>query len=414
MHKFKVFLCVSLLFTTAFLSFAQNNTNSPYTRFGYGELVDPAIGKNVSMGGVSFGSRSKTNINPSNPASYSSIDSLTFLFEFGAGGRISHFSQNDGKSEVNFTGNLDYLALEFPINKWLSSSIGMIPYSFSGYNFTQNDSLSIFGQDEKTYYIQSFSGLGGINQVYWGLSAKFLDHVSIGVNASYLFGYLTNSRSLIFTNSGYSSSNQTSNLTVSDINFRYGIQLFHTFNKTHQVTIGGIFENKSDLNGICKIITTDADTIDLSNGFESPLTYGGGIFYTYKNKLSIGVDFLQQQWAEAKYFGKTDTLNTRTKISFGAEYQHNPNSKNFWEKTIFRLGANYGNSYININNNQTPDFGISFGVGLPLKNSKSIINFGIEYRNTGTSAQNLLREDYIKFSINTTFNELWFFKRKFE
>ena len=111
---------------------------------------------------------------------------------------------------------------------------------------------------------------------------------------------------------------------------------------------------------------------------------------------------------------KIDSLKNRSKISLGAEYQHNPNSKNFWEKSIFRIGANYGNSYISINNNQTADFGISFGVGLPLKNSKSIVNLGLEYRNAGTSAQNLLREDFIKFTINATFNEYWFFKRKFE
>ena len=68
---------------------AQNNTNSPYTRFGYGDLGERSFGAGRAMGGVGYGLRSPKQINPMNPASYSCMDSLTFLFDFGVAGQLS-------------------------------------------------------------------------------------------------------------------------------------------------------------------------------------------------------------------------------------------------------------------------------------------------------------------------------------
>ena len=48
---------------------AQNNTNSPYTRFGYGDLGERSFGAGRAIGGVGYGLRSPKQINPMNPAS---------------------------------------------------------------------------------------------------------------------------------------------------------------------------------------------------------------------------------------------------------------------------------------------------------------------------------------------------------
>ena len=64
-------------------SLAQNNTNSPYSRYGYGILEDNAVGANRGMGGVGYGFQSGRQINIKNPASYAAMDSLTFLFDIG-------------------------------------------------------------------------------------------------------------------------------------------------------------------------------------------------------------------------------------------------------------------------------------------------------------------------------------------
>ena len=50
---------ISLLIFTQIALWGQNNTNSPYTRFGYGGLADRAMGSGKAMGGIGIGLRSK-------------------------------------------------------------------------------------------------------------------------------------------------------------------------------------------------------------------------------------------------------------------------------------------------------------------------------------------------------------------
>ena len=113
---------ISLIIVAGFLLLlsiplmAQNGTNSPYTRYGYGDLANRSFGAGRSMGGVGIGLRSSRQINPMNPASYSSIDSMTFLFDFGASAQLSWF--NDGVNKQNdINGNVEYMAMQFPIHR---------------------------------------------------------------------------------------------------------------------------------------------------------------------------------------------------------------------------------------------------------------------------------------------------------
>ena len=78
LNKIQAVLLVFLLFFVQ-LSVGQNNTNSPYTRYGYGELVDVNSAEQRAMGGTAIGMRNGSSINAANPASYSAVDSTTFI-----------------------------------------------------------------------------------------------------------------------------------------------------------------------------------------------------------------------------------------------------------------------------------------------------------------------------------------------
>ena len=121
---------------TQLVVFGQNNTSSPYTRLGYGDLADRSFGAGRAMGGVGIGLRSPKQINPMNPASYSCMDSLTFIFDFGASFQSARYSDGTNKYK-NLNGNIEYLAVQFPITRWLAMSAGLLPYSFVGYKFGQ-------------------------------------------------------------------------------------------------------------------------------------------------------------------------------------------------------------------------------------------------------------------------------------
>jgi hypothetical protein len=410
-NKKNFFLVVSFLFSLQ-LATSQNNTNSPYTRFGYGDISETNSGENRAMGGVSIGSRSHFTINPVNPASYSVVDSMTFMFDLGSSVLGSHFSDGTGgKSTIN--SNLEYITMQFPINKWMGLSAGLLPYSFAGYNFYTNET-TYSNEHDTIPFTKNFSGTGGFSQVYTGVSVNLFNHISLGINAYYMYGNINNYRNLNFGSaSGFTSTTVINSLTASNFRFRFGSQFYNTFDKKHDVTLGVIFESKKRLNGSFSQIKTGVlDEIKLdSSAFELPTMFGVGLNYIYDKKLTIGMDYSLYQWKTAKFFGKYDDLNNRSKIAIGLEYMPNPLGRKYSDRIRYRTGFNMSNSYYKVAGGTLPsNYGITFGFGLPLRNSNTVVNASFEYGKIGSAY--LLREDYFKFTFNAVFNEHWFFKRK--
>lgn len=415
---FKISALIALI-SLSISALAQNNTNSPYTRYGYGEMTDLSFGKNRALGGTAIGMRNNTSINSVNPASYSAIDSLNFIFEFGASVKQSRFNSNDS-TNYTFNSNFDYMAFQFPVGRNIGMSFGMLPYSFVGYSMIRNDSVSMPTNSGSEYfnYTETYSGTGGINQLYGGISATLFKKLSVGVNLSYLFGTISHNQNVIFTDDyvTLASGSRSIELAVRDVNLRYGVQYSTTIKKDHQLSFGAIAELKSDLNGEYTIGIATLDTITQKNSdyFESPLTLGFGASYTYKKKLTVGADFQYNNWSDANYFGVKDSLTDRYKGSFGIEYQPNVYKRGVFNRMVYRAGANMSSGYLNNNNLPSSSFGITFGLGLPSKSNKSFTNITFEYGKLGKTGMNLVNEDYFKISVNATFNEIWFFKRKFE
>jgi hypothetical protein len=239
----------SLLFLVAIslsqFSGAQNNTNSPYTRYGYGELSSATSGEQKAMGGVSIGARRKTSINTVNPASYSSVDSMTFMFDVGATGLLSRFSNTTGVTN-KFTANLDYITMQFPVAKHVGFSAGLLPYSYAGYNYSVNlyekTKYPTIPDFDTVFYRNSFNGYGTISQVYTGLGVDLFDHLSVGANVYYMFGSLYNTRSLR-DKSRPDSTLVVSSTDVGDFRLRYGLQYHNTFAKKHDLNVGVVTVN---------------------------------------------------------------------------------------------------------------------------------------------------------------------------
>ena len=95
--------------------FAQNTTNSAHTRYGYGYLTDKAFISQRGMGGIGYGLRNSQMINPMNPASFSNIDSLTFMFDMGVTAQVIWFKDSNGKESIfeKEAGFIGFIICEF-------------------------------------------------------------------------------------------------------------------------------------------------------------------------------------------------------------------------------------------------------------------------------------------------------------
>ena len=93
----KIFL---LLLLTSQLSVGQKLVNSPYARFGPGTLEPAGSFKSLGMGRTGVAYTDPLNITYQNPASYSRLDTNSFVFDFGVDYRIIVLSDGDGELPV--------------------------------------------------------------------------------------------------------------------------------------------------------------------------------------------------------------------------------------------------------------------------------------------------------------------------
>ena len=297
-----------LLAPVLLLAQFNNNTTSPYSRYGLGDLQPYNFGRTTAMGGATFASRNAQQINAANPASYTSVDSLAFLFEFGVIGKFSNFSNDITSTNANDV-NFRYFAMSFQIKNWLATSLGLMPYSDVGYDVEVTQSAEIVGDVLHKYY-----GTGSLSKAYWGFALDPAENISFGLNVNYIFGSLTqNAEQYALQISDFDNLQKYENIRVSDFGLTFGFQGTLPIKENESITLGAVLESKpkytafySDLTR--KIISGTGgyhDTLNIQNeekaSIEFPLTVGLGLSYVKQNKLEINADYYHQAWSKAKF-----------------------------------------------------------------------------------------------------------------
>ena len=400
-----VLLSAVLLFSAGLR--AQNMSSSPYSRYAYGDMNENVPTGYRAMGGVGFGMRNNKAINPSQPASYTSCDTLTFMFDIAASVNWSRYEDAGGmKNKAN--GNLEYVTLQFPLFKrWIAMSVGLLPYSSVGYDISLADSIN-----SAYHYVTTYTGTGNISQVYGGLSFNIMNWLALGANIYYMWGDLNHMRALEFKETGLNPTIQDEILSISDVRLRYGAQFFHTFGD-HSFTLGAIYENKMKLNSQFILIETQtSDSIPIfKEGWDLPMVWGVGASYNWDNRLTVGFDFERQCMASALYNGlpgKETGLQDRNRYAFGVEYRHNPHGRQYYERMIWRAGINVQDEYLaSIGPRKVT---ASIGFGFPLYTIGTVINTTFEYMHRGGTPG--LVDNSLRVTIGASIAENWFMKRK--
>lgn len=347
-----------------------------------------------------------------NPASYSQVDSLTFLWDVGLD--ITNVWSKEGKESSHaLGGGLDYITSQFRLAKHLGGSFGLIPYSSVGYSFGSD----IEGGSEYR------TGSGGLLQLYAGVGYEPIKNLSVGANVAYLFGTTTNTNTL--TSSSTSMFQRV--MQVRDYNLNVGVQYALPINKDNKVIVGATYSPKKSLHGntwgsYYDTQDTKLDSVgycSLSGKYEQPHTIGAGVSYMYRNNFMFEADFTYQDWSKVKYqvlegFESSNMkFDTRWKAAAGIQFTPNIRAS-YLGVMKFRVGGFYNHDYINIMGNNVKDYGATFGVGFPVPgvNGKTTINLGFEWKRRQASPVKLIQEDYFNVTLGINFNEVWFWKNK--
>jgi hypothetical protein len=424
-------LCILFTFIISSPLFGQFNTYSPYTRFALGDLTHPGIAQNLGMGGTGLAIHENNRINYVNPAAFSALDSTSVYFDVGLN-TYSNRYETETYSNTWWNMNLHHVTFASSMGKYLGFSAGIIPYSSIGYNIKQEYDDFTHGMAMDTYY----EGEGGTLNVYVGTSVKLLDRISVGVTMNYLMGKLTRTRAVDFPmNSGYSDVSAMEDIKLRKPVFTLGLQYKEEFGDKFFFTLGGIYDFKAstklsnEYSVENELYSEDPAYINDStliygsylmgedtvyNTLNIPDRFGVGISFGIPNKLIITGDYYIQDWTGAMS-GENYSTTKATSMHFGAEYLPDADAIRGYHKLMtYRIGGYYSNYYLVVNEHQLKDYGITFGVGFPVRTLKSSINVAFTLGTRGTTEYNLVKENYGILTFNVTLHDLWFRKRRFD
>jgi hypothetical protein len=449
-----------LFLLIAFNLNAWSQDNSPYSRYGIGDLVPSTNINSRAMGGISAGYNDFLNINYNNPASYASFQAFkeqnSKKMAYGralldVGLNIENRTLKQPNSIGKFTASnflVSHVQVGVPIRPNWGLSFGLRPISRISYKIAGGerlkdpqtglpiDSAITLNQGDGGAYLASI-GTG------WRIHMGDNSSISLGFNYGYLFGKKDYSSRRTFVNDSiaYNSGNFQTRTSYGSLYGNAGLQYLTKVDKDLYLTIGAFGNWKQNINASQDIIR-ETYTYDEQSGYLRldsvsdrknikgkivyPTSYTAGLVLEKEMNLTdkkggwlVGVDFMQGKWSEYRVYGETDPA-VRDKWELRVGGQLRPVAKqNYFSNVAYRAGFFIGDDYIAVDK-KMPLLGFSLGFGLPVRNynrlspgQATLINTAFEFIKRGNN-DNLLKENLFRFSIGLSLSDFWFAKKKYE
>ncbi|HKJ48891.1 MAG TPA: hypothetical protein VJ973_07360 [Christiangramia sp.] len=407
---------VIVAFFSAFIAEAQENVSSPYSYYGIGLTNFKGTVENRAMGGLSIFADS-IHINMQNPASYGRLKMTNY--SIGASHDRINLKTDEASDNAKIT-SLDYLSLAFPISDKVGIGLGVLPYTSVGYRIldTEEGSASLL------------NGRGGMNKVFLSAGWAVTPELSIGVDANYNFGNFQNTQSINREELQYG----TTDVNRSDIKgftFNFGANYQKMLNETLKLHVSSTYAPAMDLDSenVRAISTVDFSSgtgrvidfreLDLADTqFEFPSKVSIGVGLGERNKWFVGAEYANEGSSSYEdsfsFRGDNGEYEDASQFSVGGFYIPQYNSfSSYFERVVYRAGFRFDETGLIVNDEPINEFGMSFGLGLPVGSNFSNINLGIELGQRGTKDSGLIQENFLRLSIGLSLNDKWFTKRKF-
>lgn len=398
---------------------AQIATNSPYSRFGLGELQYDVLPEYIATGGASTALSHSKSINPNNPATYTSFAPNSFLLSTGGWHQTTRI-QNETNKQIANNNGFSHLVLGFPLARKIATSIGMIPFSGTGYEINIRDTQY---NADMNYY-----GDGGLSKIYFGGAYEPFNDFSIGVNASYLFGGLNRRKQLVYYDDSFLNSRSNSKINLKGYYYEIGVLYKKALNEHDVFSIALVANNSSIIRAkknelvesfvFSGLIEVPKDTFLNSTVWGDitlPQELSAGFSYNKSKQWLFVADYSLQNWSEYVMFDESDDLANSMRICGGMQYTPEYNSITKYSKRVdYRFGLSYTNTPLQFGDNQLQEMSVSFGFGIPVKKSRTKYDFSCILGKRGTTEDNLIEEQFVRLGLSVSYDGVWFVKRKYD
>ena len=439
-------IIVILLLIIPAITYCQDAENSPYSRYGLGDFINPSYSGFRAMGNTSIAIQNRFHVNLGNPASIGELG--TTSFEVATSAKKSTYTEGNNSID-QWSGNIDYLAIGFPLknpinelyeakrSKYkLGMAFGLNKFTRLSYNVVGTDSTANIGNITRSY-----NGNGGTYKFQWA-NAISTKNFSFGVSLGYLFGGIQRSRSIVFEdlefafddmidseyhlkglavktgliynlylNEKQAADNPSIGLKKLSIGLTYDLPTrFSTSRESLERSVQTL------INGAIVSDTISNDTV--SGKGKIPGMLGLGVAFYNGEKAAYTAEVKIGNWSN--YYNEATgetagTLNNSLSVGLGGYYRPNYKSfTSFWKRAYYKYGFYYEKDPRVIVGEPLTKYGVTVGTTLPFVFQRKVAHadIGFDFGKSGTGT--IIEEKYFKINFGFTFNDDdWFIKRKY-
>lgn len=431
MLRTKTLLSSLILILSFQYAFSQGQGNTPYSVFGYGELADPSSASQDMMGGTgaSFANAFYVNlINPALLVKNRYAANLKYVaFDVGLRGNSRTISSGNA-TQYDLGMNLTHLSLTTPITENWAMAVALRPYSMVDHKASYQE--TIVGSTNEVVNYEN-TNTGGISRVSYVNSFRILNDFYVGVEGAYNFGTFTKDSSSYLFGLASSQLRNTSRYTLKGASLKLGVAYQKELSEKWRFNVGASREFSANLKG--DLLQTFGSYSDVGNGpvlvslpdtvgfrdisASTPSQFRAGISLESPFHWVFAADYHSTQWSDHKALDKAAAavLTNSHEYKFGIEWLPNSASTKYLNQVFYRIGFATGDSPYFINNTQVKDSRFSLGMSLPMGfRNPSYVNLGVSLGTRGTTANNLIQEQYVRFSASMSLLSPWFIKPKID
>ncbi|PQJ31905.1 hypothetical protein BST92_08180 [Nonlabens arenilitoris] len=411
-------ILIVLVALTCFTGMAQQRTSSPYSFFGLGQQTFKGTIENRSMGGIRTYSDS-IHVNLRNPASYGNLRLTTYTV---GAVHTETWAETNTASETYDNTTIEYISIGVPVSKKAAFGFGLVPFQSVGYE------LGTLTEDTYT----NFNGEGSLNRAYFGIGYQPFEGFNIGGELRYNFGEEINSSSVVLADVQYGT-NEVNETDFSGVSYNFGLHYNGKLSEKYEFQASATYSPESNITGdnnrILSTITLSGPSSEViinseefdvpREKFKLPSEFSLGFGIGERLKWFAAAEYTLQGTSTTtnrSFAPATATFTDAASYKLGGYYIPDYNSiSSYWKRATYRAGLRFEETGLQLNGEDITEFGISFGIGIPVGQTRAFsnANIGFEYGQRGTTSNGLVKEDFFSISLGLSLNDRWFQKRKY-
>ena len=395
----RVFLTLLILSPT--LSFGESSVFA---------LVPKSIGEHhyqysvaaLGRGGFSMAVVDSVNLNQMNYSLWTYIPRTTFTIGIAYQGLATESSSNKISSiDGSFLGG--FLAIPI-MKKKMSIGFGIQPKSLNNQGFLLRDA----GVGAKA--TQTIQSKGTLSEVQFVAAYSPIPDFSLGFFAYYILGKIRDNTTINYQDLSYS------NISVQNEYHFYGkgpsFGLSGFLRLTPRMTIGARLKIPTKIKVFSKQTSlTTEKTNEKYQDITFPLNVTIGMAWQPFDRFVIGGDIDYIDWKTGYLFNGLPLSYMNNNYRIGAGIEIMPSTRrlaSYANRMNYRAGVFYGQMNFLSNGEPVNEYGLTAGLGLPIRQGNSRIDVALQAGKRGDLKINGLSEMFFRLNFSVSANELWF------